>query len=37
MSEKKELRKLSKNQLIEIILRQEDRLNKIERYLKGTY
>ena len=32
---KKELRKLSKNQLIEIILRQEERLAQIERLLRS--
>lgn len=35
MSRKKELRQLSKSQLIEIILDQEERLEKIEHYLKA--
>jgi TusA-related sulfurtransferase len=35
LSRKKELRKLSKGQLIEIILNQEDRIQKIEQYLKA--
>ena len=32
---KKELRKLSKNQLIEVILSQEERITKLESYLKA--
>lgn len=34
MFSKKELRKLSKNELIDIIFKQEERLEKIEKYLK---
>ena len=35
MSTKKELRKLSKNELIEIILSYKDRLEKLEHHLKA--
>jgi transposase len=35
MDSKKELRKLSKNELIDIILKQEERLKKIEGYIKA--
>jgi hypothetical protein len=34
MFSKKELIKLSKNELIDIIFKQEERLEKIEKYLK---